>query len=137
MRDNPLFNKNYGTPHNTAPFDRIQLEDYEPAILEGIRQDDAFIQRITDNPEPPTFDNTVAVTTPDDMLERVTKVFFNLLSAETNDEMDALAQKLSPILTEHANNILFNKRYFQRIQAVYEQYHKQSKIGRASCRERV
>ena len=122
MRDNPLFNKNYGTPHNTAPFDRIQLEDYEPAILEGIRQDDAFIERITDNPEPPTFDNTVAVTTPDDMLERVTKVFFNLLSAETNDEMDALAQKLSPILTEHANNILFNKRYFARIKAVYEQY---------------
>jgi len=122
MRDNPLFNKNYGTPHNAAPFDKIQLEDYEPAILEGIRMDDEFIQRIIDNPEPPTFDNTVAVTTPDDMLERVTKVFFNLLSAETNDEMEALAQKLSPILTEHANNILFNKRYFQRIKAVYENH---------------
>ena len=122
MRENPLFNKNYHTPHNTAPFDRIQLEDYEPAILEGIRQDDAFIQRIIDNPEPPTFDNTIAITTPDDMLERVTKVFFNLLSAETNDEMDALAQKMSPILTEHANNIIFNKRYFERVKAVWERY---------------
>lgn len=123
MRENPFFNKNYHTPHNTAPFDRIQFEDYEPAIMEGIRQDDAFIQRIIDNPEPPTFDNTIAVTTPDDMLERVTKVFFNLLSAETNDDMDALAQKLSPILTEHANNIMFNRRYFERVKAVYEQYH--------------
>ncbi|MBP3829052.1 MAG: M3 family metallopeptidase [Bacteroidaceae bacterium] len=123
MRVNPLFNKDYQTPHNTAPFDRIQFEDYEPAIMEGIRQDDAFIQRIIDNPEPPTFDNTISVTTPDDMLERVTKVFFNLLSAETNDDMDALAQKLSPILTEHANNIMFNRAYFERVKAVYLQYH--------------
>ena len=133
MRDNPFFNRDYKTPHNTAPFDRIQLEDYEPAILEGIRQDDAFIQCIIDNPEPPTFDNTIAVTTLDDMLERVTKVFFNLLSAETNDEMDALAQKLSPVLTEHANNILFNKRYFQRIQAVYQQYHPAAPASRSAA----
>ena len=129
MRENPFFNKNYHTPHNTAPFNRILLEDYEPAILEGIRQDDAFIQRIIDNPEPPTFDNTIAITTPDDMLERVTKVFFNLLSAETNDEMDALAQKMSPILTEHANNIIFNKRYFERVKAVWEQYHQPSALN--------
>ncbi len=133
MRDNPFFNRDYKTPHNTAPFDRIQLEDYEPAILEGIRQDDAFIQCIIDNPEPPTFDNTIAVTTLDDMLERVTKVFFNLLSAETNDEMDALAQKLSPVLTEHANNILFNKRHFQRIQAVYQQYHPAAPASRSAA----
>ncbi len=127
MRVNPLFNKDYQTPHNTAPFDRIQFEDYEPAIMEGIRQDDAFIQRIIDNPEPPTFDNTISVTTPDDMLERVTKIFFNLLSAETNDDMDALAQKLSPILTEHANNIMFNRAYFERVKAVYLQYHPEKK----------
>ncbi len=134
MRENPFFNKNYHTPHNTAPFNRILLEDYEPAILEGIRQDDAFIQRIIDNPEPPTFDNTIAITTPDDMLERVTKVFFNLLSAETNDEMDELAQKMSPILTEHANNIIFNKRYFERVKAVWEQYHQPSALNPTSPR---
>ncbi len=122
MRTNPFYNKNYNTPHNTAPFQRILLEDYEPAMMEGIRQDEAFIQSIIDNPEPPTFDNTLAVTSPDDMLERVTKVFFNLISAETNDEMDALAQKMAPILTEHANNIMFNKRYFQRVKAVWERY---------------
>ena len=122
MTDNPFFTKHYPTPHETAPFDKIHLEDYEPAMLEGIKQDDAFIQSIVDNPEPPTFDNTVAVTTPDDLLERVTKVFFNLLSAETCDEMDALAQKMSPILTEHANNIMFNQRFFQRVKAVHDQY---------------
>ncbi len=123
MHNNPFYTKHYNTPHETAPFHEILLEDYEPAMMEGIRQDEAFIQSIIDNPEAPTFDNTIAVTTPDDLLERVTKVFFNLLSAETNDEMDALAQKMSPILTEHANNIMFNKRYFERVKAVYEQYH--------------
>ena len=123
MHNNPFYTKPYNTPHETAPFHEILLEDYEPAMMEGIRQDEAFIQSIIDNPEAPTFDNTIAVTTPDDLLERVTKVFFNLLSAETNDEMDALAQKMSPILTEHANNIMFNKRYFERVKAVYEQYH--------------
>ncbi len=122
MRNNPFFTKKYQTPHETAPFTDILLEDYEPAMMEGIKQDEAFIQSIIDNPEPPTFDNTIAVTTPDDMLERVTKVFFNLLSAETTDEMDALAQKMSPILTEHANNMIFNRRYFERVKAVYDQY---------------
>lgn len=123
MRDNPFYTKHYKTPHETAPFNLIQLEDYEPAMLEGIRQDAAFIQQIVDNPEPPTFDNTIGVTAPDDLLERVTKVFFNLLSAEATDEMQDLAQKMSPILTEHANNMLFHKGYFQRVKAVYDLYH--------------
>ncbi|MBP5772032.1 MAG: M3 family metallopeptidase [Bacteroidaceae bacterium] len=122
MRENPFYTKHYKTPHETAPFTEIHLEDYEPAMMEGIRRDEAFIQSIIDNPEPPTFDNTIAVTSPDDLLERVTKVFFNLLSAETNDDMDALAQKMSPILTEHANNIMFNRPYFERVKAVYERY---------------
>ena len=132
MRDNPFFTKHYKTPHETPPFHEIQLEDYEPAMLEGIKQDEAFIQKIVDNPEPPTFDNTIAVTSPDDLLERVTKVFYNLLSAETNDEMEALAQKMAPILTEHANNMLFKKGYFQRVKAVYDQYHPAKEESRKS-----
>ena len=132
MRDNPFFTKHYKTPHETPPFHEIQLEDYEPAMLEGIKQDEAFIQKIVDNPEPPTFDNTIAVTSPDDLLERVTKVFYNLLSAETNDEMEALAQKMAPILTEHANNMLFKKGYFQRVKAVYDQYHPAEEESRKS-----
>ncbi|MBO5881539.1 MAG: M3 family metallopeptidase [Paraprevotella sp.] len=121
-RKNPFFAKSYGTPHDTAPFNEIRLEDYEPAFMEGIRQDDALTEQIINNPEPPTFDNTIAFNIPDNLLGRVSNVFFNLLSAETNDEMDALAQKMSPILTEHANNILLNEKLFARVKAVYEQH---------------
>ena len=131
-QDNPFYAKHYGTPFDTAPFDRIRLEHYEPAFMRGIEQDQAFIDKITSNPEPPTFDNTIAVTSPDDLLERVSKVFFNLLSAETNDEMDQLAQKISPILTEHANNIMFNRPYFERVKAVYQQYYPATEATAAS-----
>ena len=121
-RKNPFFTSSYGTPHDTAPFDRILLEDYEPAFMEGIRQDDELTDTIIQNPEPPTFDNTISFSVPDNLLSRVSNVFFNLLSAETNDEMDELAQKMSPILTEHANNILLNEKLFARIKAVYENH---------------
>ena len=87
-RKNPFFSSSYGTPHDTAPFDRIHLEDYEPAFMEGIRQDDELTDTIIQNPEPPTFDNTISFSVPDNLLSRVSNVFFNLLSAETNDEMD-------------------------------------------------
>lgn len=121
-RKNPFFTEDYGTPHNTAPFNTIRLEDYEPAFMEGMRRDDELNEQIINNPEAPTFDNTVAFTVPDNLLGRVSNVFFNLLSAETNDEMDALAQKMSPLLTEHANNILLNEKLFARIKAVYEHH---------------
>lgn len=120
--ENPFFNQPYGTPHNTAPFNEIRLEHYEPAILEGIRRENETIDKIVNNPEAPTFDNTIAYTTPDNMLSRVTEVFFNLLSAETNDAMDELAQKMSPILTEHANNIMLNEKLFARVKQVYENH---------------
>lgn len=119
---NPFFRQPYGTPHNTAPFNEIRIEDYEPAILEGIRQDQELIDKIANNPEEPTFENTIAYTTPDNLLSRVTEVFFNLLSAETCDEMDALAQKISPILSEHANNIMLNEKLFARVKQVYEHH---------------
>lgn len=119
---NPFFNQPYGTPHNTAPFNEIKLEHYEPAILEGIRRENETIDQIVNNPEAPSFDNTIAYTTPDNMLSRVTEVFFNLLSAETNDAMDELAQKMSPILTEHANNIMLNEKLFARVKQVYENH---------------
>ena len=121
-RINPFLKPSYGTPHDTAPFDKIRLEDYEPAFMEGIRQDDALTDTIVNNPEPPTFDNTISFNVPDNLLARVSNVFFNLLSAETNDEMDELAQKMSPILTEHANNILLNEKLFARVKAVYEHH---------------
>lgn len=121
VTDNPFFAP-YDTPHDTAPFHKIRLEHYEPAILEGIRQDEELIRQITENPEEPTFENTIAYQAPDNLLSRATTVFFNLLSAETNDDMDALAQKMSPILTEHANNIMMNEKLFARVKYVYQHH---------------
>ena len=122
---NPFFEK-YTTPHQTPPFNLIKMEHYEEAFMEGIRRDDEHIDKLINNPEPPTFDNTIIDTEDDngyyDLLDNVSTVFFNLLSAETNDEMDALAQKLQPILTKHANDVRLNKRLFERIKAVYDLY---------------
>ncbi len=114
----------YNTPHDTVPFDKIRLEDYEEAFMEGIRRDNEQIDKIINNPEKPTFDNTIVASDEDkegyyDLLGRVSAVFFNLMSAETNDEMDALAQKLQPILTQHSNDVRLNPRLFERIRQVH------------------
>ena len=113
----------YGTLHDTVPFDRIRLEDFEEAFMEGIRRDNEQVEKTINNPERPTFDNTIINTEEDegyyDLLSRVSTVFFNLLSAETNDEMDALAQKMQPILTQHANDVRLNPRLFERIRQVH------------------
>ena len=129
-RTNPFFEP-YNTPHDTAPFDRIRMEDFEEAMLEGIRRDDEQIECIINNPAKPTFDNTIISVDDEkdkegyyDLLGRVSTVFFNLLSAETNDEMDALAQKMSPILTKHANDIRLNERLFERVKYVHQHHRK-------------
>ena len=118
----------YGTPHDTVPFDRIRLEHFEEAFTEGIRRDNEQIEKTINNPEKPTFDNTIINTEEDegyyDLLSRVSTVFFNLLSAETNDEMDALAQKIQPILTQHANDIRLNPKLFERIRYVHLHHRK-------------
>ena len=127
-RQNPFFVP-YGTPHDTVPFDRIRLEDFEPAFMEGIRRDNEQIEKTINNPAKPTFDNTI-IDKDDktegyyDLLERVSTVFFNLLSAETNDEMDALAQKIQPILTQHANDVRLNEQLFERIKYVHRHHRK-------------
>ena len=131
-RTNPFFLP-YNTPHDTAPFDRIRMEDYEEAMLEGIRREDEQIDKIVNNPAKPTFDNTI-ISVDDgkdgedyyNLLDRVSTVFFNLLSAETNDEMDALAQKMSPILTKHSNDIRLNEKLFERIKYVHRHHRKLS-----------
>ena len=111
----------YKTPHGTVPFDQITLPDYEPAIREGMRREDEEIETIINNPEEPTFDNTiVALEQSGGLLDRVTTVMFNLMSAETCDELDAIAEKLMPELSEHSNNIGLNEKLFQRIKHVYD-----------------
>ncbi|WP_321332829.1 M3 family metallopeptidase [uncultured Bacteroides sp.] len=123
---NPFFEK-YNTPHQTVPFDKIKIEHYEPAIREGISQQAAEINEIANSKEVPTFANTVlAYEKSGKLLERVTTVFENLSSAETNDDMQALAQKMMPLLSEHSNNISLNKKLFERIKVIYEQRDKLS-----------
>lgn len=126
-RKNP-FMEPYGTPHDTVPFDKIKFEDFEPAFMEGMRREDEEIEKLINNPEPPTFDNTIAYYDDSkgenyyDLLDRVSTVFSCLMSAETNQKMEDLAQKLSPILTKHENDITLNPKLFARVKAVYENH---------------
>lgn len=119
------FLESYNTPHGTVPFDRIKTSDYEEAFMEGIRRDNEEIDKIIGNPEEPTFENTIAREDKSkgehyyDLLDRVSTVFGCMMSAETNDELDALAQKLSPILTKHENDVSLNPKLFARVKYVY------------------
>lgn len=124
--DNPFFAP-YSTPHDTVPFDRIRVEHFEEAFMEGIRRDNEQLAKTIGNPERPTFDNTIINSDEPtegyyDLLGRVSTVFYNMLSAETNDEMNALAQKMQPILTKHANDMRLNPKLFERIRAVHRHH---------------
>jgi len=129
QHQNPFFAP-YATPHNTVPFDKITTADYEEAFMEGIKREDEEIDAIINNPEEPTFDNTLIHIDESkgehyyDLLGRVSETFSCMLSAETNDELDALAQKMSPILTKHANDISLNEKLFERTKYVYEHHRK-------------
>ena len=118
----------YDTPHNAVPFSIIRMEHYEEAIIEGIRREKEELQEILSNPEPPTFDNTVTVDWGEErnyyygLLYRVMTVMGNLLSAETNDEMEALSIKMQPLLTQHANDMSLDPKLFSRIKEVYDNY---------------
>ena len=117
----------YNTPHETTPFHLIKTEHFEPAVLVGIEEQNREIDEIINNPETPTFANTiVALERSGKTLDRITTVFGNLLSAETNDEMQAIAERIMPQLTEHSNNISLNEKLFSRIKSVYESEDKQS-----------
>jgi len=117
-----IFATHYTTPHATVPFDRIALADFRPAVLQGIEEEEAEVKAIAENPERPTFQNTVeALENTGRTLRQATDVFYNLLSANTCDELDSLAQELSPALTEHSNNISLNQKLFLRIKAVHDE----------------
>lgn len=123
---NPFF-EIYSTPHGTVPFDRIKIEHYEPAIREGIRRQNEEIDAIIHNPETPTFGNTLLpYEKSGELLHRVNAVFGNMLSAETNDELQELAKGIMPLMSEHENNISLNEELFARIKTVYEQKDKEN-----------
>lgn len=116
---NPFLIKKYNTPHNTLPFDSIKLEHYEPAIDKGIEEELAEIDKIVGNTEKPDFENTIAALDKSgETLEKVTNMLGNMLNAESTDELQELAQKVMPKLTEHSNNISLNERLFERVKAV-------------------
>ena len=117
-----ILTSTFNTKHNTAPFSQIKIEDYKPAFIENILAARAEINAITNNPEAPTFQNTIeALDFSGNALDRLSSIFFNLNSAETNDEMQKIAQEVSPLLTEFSNDITLNENLFKRIKTVYEQ----------------
>lgn len=120
--ENPFFCKKYNTPHEVPPFDKIRFEHYEPAMMEGMRLENEAIEALCNNPEEPTFENTILPKT-GEMLENVTSVFFNLLSACNSPEMEELSQKMAPLLSEHSNRITMNEKLFLRIKHVWENRH--------------
>ena len=120
-KTNPLIDQP-ATPFGVPAFDQVKLEHYMPAFEEAIRQDKAGIDAIANNTEAPTFENTiVALDRNGELLERVSSVFFNVLEADGNDEMDAIAEKVSPMLSELSSYITLNDKLFERVKAVYDQ----------------
>ena len=114
--------QNFESKHNTAPFSQIQLADYKPAFEATIAQAKAEIDEIVKNPEEPSFENTIeAMAFSGATLDRISSIFFNLHSAETNDEMQKIAQEISPLLTAFSNDVSLNEGLFQRVKAVYDQ----------------
>lgn len=118
--ENPLLKK-FDTPHESVPFSQIKNEHFLPAFQAAIEMSKNDIAAICDNPTTPTFENTiVALETSGEQLGKVSTIFFNLNSAETNEEIQKIAQQVSPMLSELSNDILLNPVLFQRVKAVYD-----------------
>lgn len=116
---NPLLNE-FNTPYETVPFSKLENQHFQPAIEQSIEEARGEIDRITSNPEDPTFENTLeALEYSGERLSRVTSLFFNLNSAETNDEIQKIAQVVSPLLTEFGNDVRLNEELFNRVDSVY------------------
>ena len=121
ITNNPLLLP-FNTLHETAPFSKIKTEHFIPAFEEAIREARSEIQAITDYPDAPDFENTIeALECSGRRLSEIRKIFFNLNSAETNDEIQQIAQKVAPMLAGFGNDISLNEDLFRRIKKVYEQ----------------
>lgn len=117
---NPLL-KSFNTTFETAPFEEIKEEHFLPALKEAIQQGQKEVQEIIDQPAAPTFENTIeALEASGELVSRVAEIFYNLNSAETNDEIQKIAREFSPLLTEYGNDIMLNADLFSRIKSVYE-----------------
>ncbi|WOD42287.1 M3 family metallopeptidase [Hwangdonia lutea] len=115
-----ILNNTFETPYNTAPFSKINESDFLPAFKAAIKNTKAEIDAITKNTEAPNFKNTIeALDYSGEQLDRISSLFFNLNSAETNDNIQQIAQKVSPLLSEFSNDITLNEALFKRIKTVY------------------
>ena len=116
-----IFLQEWNTPYGTAPFSQITLDQYLPAFQAGIAEEKANIQAIIDNPDAPTFENTIlAMEKAGPILEKVTGVFFNLAESDSTPEMQAIEEEVMPLITDASNEIYMNEALFARVKAVYE-----------------
>lgn len=124
VRNNPLLEK-FDTPFGVPPFGEIQLQDYLPAFQVAMEEQNAEIEAIVNQPEAPDFYNTLeAMAYSGELLDQVAAIFFGQLSANTSTEMQDLAEEISPLLSEHSDNISLNPGLFKRVKAVYDQQDK-------------
>lgn len=126
LKDNP-FMQEWNTPYGVPPFDKIKTEHYLPAFEEGMRQQNEIIDNIVNNSEEPTFGNTIIpLEYSDELLNKVSSVFFNLLECCNSDEMEALSDTIMPLYTKHSDDIMLNDKLFQRVKAVYKNKEKEN-----------
>ncbi|MFC3159124.1 peptidyl-dipeptidase Dcp [Chryseobacterium arachidis] len=120
-----ILTENFNTPYHSAPFTSIKNEDYLPAFQELIKKSEEEIDAIVNNPEEPTFENVIeALAYSGEQLDKVSNIFFNLNSAETSDELQQIAQEVSPILTEYSSKISQNEALFNKIKKVFDEKEK-------------
>lgn len=118
---NPLLNQPFNTSFQTPPFSEFQIEDYQSAIEEAIVEAKNQIQQIVHHPAVPNFENTIeALALSGEKLNRISAIFFNLNSAETNDQMQKIAQEVSPLLAEFSNDMMLNEPLFEKVKQVYD-----------------
>ncbi len=118
--DNVFFQP-FKTTNGAIPFDRITTADYEPAIIEGMKRHSAEIEAIANQEATPTFENTiVALERSGEMLNRVLGVFYPMLSANADDSLMAVSERMAPKITEHGNSVTLNEKLWQRIDYVYK-----------------
>ena len=117
---NPFFTE-YTTPFGVPPFEQIKVEHYKPAFLKGMEEQTAEVEAIVNNPDKATFENTiVALDRSGELLMKVAYAFSGQASVNTNDEIQALEQELSPLLSKHSDDISLNPKLFARVKSVYE-----------------
>ena len=134
MPQNPFF-ENWTTPFGVPPFDRIRPEHFPPAFDRGMKQQIGEIGEITGDPAPPTFANTIAALEHSGrLLDRVSRVFFNLDSSNTNDALEAIARDYAPRLAQHRMRIALDPALFARITDLYA---RRATLGLATDQERL